>query len=178
MKKILLGFLIYVVIYSIANADSLDFSLMSFHFDDTYDYNESNFGIGYTKEFNNKVAGKIGSYNNSYDKNSIYALIGIKQSFGSLSFGLNAGFVTGYDNISGKAQYREVSRTTTYGHHYKYVDTVIIENKPKNLNKYQFMILPTVSYTFHKKHRFELGFIPSQTADAVDVVTLQYQIIL
>jgi hypothetical protein len=170
-------------------ADSLDVNLTSIHYDTTYKYNTKNFGIGYTKDLDKHWQVQGGTFKNSYNKDSLYAMINLKHEMNGWNWGIAFGFVSGYDNIEAKEP-KQI--TTSYGkvitkkdeihdiehdksntkYKYKYAK----HSHPKNLNKLQFMVLPNVTWKINKKHRLQFNYIPSFSKAAF--VGVRYQFIL
>ncbi len=166
-------FLTASIAYKSAYADSLDVNLTSLHFDKEYNYNEENFGLGYTKDLNKDFQLKVGNYKNSFNMNSNYLMLRMKADIGNFSYGVNFGGVTGYSKI---ANYQ--TQTTSYYDKHRVENRYVIEkhttskevsNGLKNYNDIQFIVLPTISYTMFKKHTLEIGFGFGLFA------TLQYQ---
>ncbi len=84
-----------LIFIPIADADSIDVNLISKHIDTKYNFNEENFGLGYTKDFHPHWQGKVGFYKNSYNKDSIYAMINLKHDAKRFAYGIQFGFVSG-----------------------------------------------------------------------------------
>jgi hypothetical protein len=77
----------------------LEVHMASKHFDDNFDYNETNLGLGYSHDIFDSVQLTGGGFNNSYDTTSIYA--GAKWlplDFNVFRAGVVVGVVTGYED--------------------------------------------------------------------------------
>lgn len=112
--KYILGFLITLTASFNCYADDgkdmyLDINVGSLYTRDTYcynseckKYNEDTGGIGITKELNQILEVKAGIYYNAYRKQSVYALLNLKQDYMfhnlTVSPGLAIGAVTGYND--------------------------------------------------------------------------------
>ncbi len=165
-----------LIFIPIADADSIDVNLISKHIDTKYNFNEENFGLGYTKDFHPHWQGKVGFYKNSYNKDSIYAMINLKHDAKRFAYGIQFGFVSGYDKI--KPKERTYTHTHKYRKHYKYKsykEKHTETNKVVNLNALQFMVLPNLTWKITKEHRLQLGVLPSLTKSSISLYTLQYQ---
>ena len=80
-----------------ARSDDIILHGGSKHFGGTYDFNESNLGVGYSHDINKHIAVRGGVYDNSYNRTSVYvgaaASVAISRSF---DIGVQVGAVTGY----------------------------------------------------------------------------------
>lgn len=135
----------------------LDLNLTSFHTEQHYwwegemrRYNNRNLGLGFTHEFADWLEVKGGFFENSYDKTSVYAVVGldydlVKSKRWVLAPGVAGGFVTGYDDTPEQA------------------DTVAPWG----------MLSMTIGYA--NRWRLNLGYLPSRLFDVgtVDLVTVQ-----
>lgn len=82
-----------------AKGYNLVLSLRSYHTDRAADYNESNWGIGFEKEFNDRWKLIVGVYDNSLDRQSEY--VGFAYTpwkFGNVKLGAVGLAVTGYSS--------------------------------------------------------------------------------
>ena len=80
-----------------AEGNGLTVSLFSKHFvSNDVDYNEKNFGLGYTS-YKNDVTWQVGFYDNSFDRLSVYGALKF-YSFDTSRFNpfIMGGFATGY----------------------------------------------------------------------------------
>jgi len=85
---------------STVGADQLDIIAASKHgvlvdLDATYDFNESNIGLGYIAD--NGVT--VGAYNNSYRHTSVYVGYTVETHAKYLNVGVVSGLVTGYTGL-------------------------------------------------------------------------------
>lgn len=137
----------------LAKADSIDVNVASYHFDDTYDYNQFNAGAGYTKDINKHWQAKAGFFENSFDKTSVYAMGRLKFDADWGGMGVNFGLMTGYDNIVKPG----------------------MPDSIKNLNKYQLVVIPALNFKLFGDSYIEVGYIPQIGKDTINMITLQYQ---
>ncbi len=71
---------------------------VSYHFDRSQEWNERNWGLGIRFQHGNGYSSQFGTYENSYDRRTWYA-VGQKQwPIYSVHAGVFAGTVTGYDS--------------------------------------------------------------------------------
>lgn len=71
---------------------------VSYHFDRSQEWNERNFGVGLRFQHSNGYSSQFGTYKNSYNRRTWYA-VGQKQwPIYSAHAGVFAGAVTGYDS--------------------------------------------------------------------------------
>ncbi len=163
LKKIL-GITL-LLISSSCLADSVDFNITSWHSDNTYDYDNQNYGIGYTKSIDHHWSAKGGVYNNSFSKTSFYAGFGLyhRQSF--WSFGADILGVTGYDDISQTTTTTTCEKTSRRHSRYrKRCKTTEKWNGFNNLAAIQLVIIPTVKFHY-KEASINLGIIPISVDD-------------
>lgn len=94
----------------------LDVSLTSYHFDRSPEYkgvsfrhNEDNFGLGVSYQLNEDIELKLGYFENSHYKTSVYALVNktlwnlnSSNSHWDVRAGLAAGLVSGYEGTKGE----------------------------------------------------------------------------
>jgi len=171
-----------------AERDSLDVNLTSWHADKTYKYNSNNFGLGFTKSINHHWQGKVGFYQNSYNKTSLYAMANLKHDMKNWRWGVQFGFVTGYDKIASKNEMQSkfpagqknrphTSHESDDNEHSipKHRLDTRSHSHAKNMNAIQFMVLPTVTWKVTKHHALQLGYMPSFSKDTFAFATLQYQ---
>ncbi len=162
-------------------ADSFDINLTSIHWNSDYNYNEDNFGLGYTKDINYHWQAKVGGFKNSFSKTSLYALARLKHNMGKWDFGINMGFVTGYDDIEQtttaveKSRYHIGHRRHGRKHRHK-SKTTTVNNGLKNAAEFQFIAYPSISFRLSDKHAFEIGHVPAISTKTVSTTTIQYQI--
>lgn len=136
----------------------LDVNLTSMHSRDTYfyqgrihEYNARNLGIGVTYDYSSWCSIKAGWFENSYHKNSLYAVVHPHHDFlrsprRLLAVGLGAGLVTGYD------------------------DTV------DNLPPISPMAIPTLTISDERRWHVTIGYLPFRLLlgdNHADVLTLQ-----
>lgn len=167
--------ILVVVTLSDAKADSIDINLTSWHANKDYDYNTQNFGIGITKDIDHHWAIKTGVFKNSYYKESGYFMGRLQHRMRGWRFGINFGFITGYDNIAPNAIDRSRTKKRHHGHrkHHKREDR---KSKLKNYAQAVFIVMPTLTWNINKTHALELGLFPSFDPDSSSFATLQYQI--
>ncbi len=182
---ILMGFAIGILVFTgDVHADELNVNLTSWHSDTSYNYNNKNYGLGYTKDFDHHWQGKVGFYQNSYNKKSLYAMANLKHDMKNWRWGVQFGFVTGYDDIeltkskiidghestdSTASDRREHSRGNTKATYDNQEHSHV-----KNLNAIQFMILPTATWKITKKHSLTIGYMPSFSKDAFSFASAAY----
>ncbi len=180
-KIFVVTLLIYLAGVNLAKASehisntTLDLNVTSIH-TKTNGLNQGNYGFGITKYLDHHWNVSGGFYENSYDKTSKYLFIGVKHDQHHWRFGIDAGFVTGYDNIR-----TDISTTTCSGHddydddHGNRCNTFTESNGLNNLDEYQFVVLPYTSYLYDKNHTLKFSFIPPITNNSELVITMQYQ---
>lgn len=185
-KASVIFLLLFIITISPANADSkkdkylitsIDVNLASYHFK-SRDLNQVNLGLGATKELDHYWLISSGFYNNSYEKTSVYALVGLKHDMKNWRFGIDTGFVSGYDNIA-KSNTSTTCINTTVTANSKYrrkqCNTLTTGNNLTNLDKYVFVVLPTVSWLITKEHAIKFSVIPPFGKTQETVLTAQYQ---
>ncbi len=170
--------LILTMLPFVANADSIDFNLTSLH--SSGNYNQSNFGVGITKEIDHHWGIKTGFFKNSYNKDSMYFMGRLQHKMEGWAFGFNFGIVTGYDNIEEKT-YTKSCRTSRHGNDFRYgrtkkkCKTVVTTNGFTNQDQVLFIAMPTITWRVNKTHAFEIGIVPSFEKNTTSFATLQYQ---
>lgn len=164
------------------HADSFDINITSIHWNSEYDYNEDNFGLGYTKDVTHHWQAKVGGFRNSFNKDSVYALARLKHNMGDWDFGISMGFVTGYDDIerttttTSKPEHHKGHRRSGRKHYYHKPKTTTVSNDLRNAAEFQFIAYPSVSFRLSDKHAFEIGHVPAIGTKTVSTTTIQYQI--
>lgn len=157
--------IILLLVTSAVEADSIDVNLTSFHTDTTYTYNSENYGLGYSKDLNKDWQVLTGFYRNSYNKHSNYLMFKLKHDTRNWVWGVNLGFVTGYDNVAQTVSHEDDDDEYEYREYQANI----------NMNEYQFVVLPTATYKITSRHRIEFGVLPVFSKRIIDVVTLKYQ---
>ena len=72
-------------------------NLSARHWDRSHNFNEHNYGLGLEETFLGDLAGHVGLYRNSLNKDSVYALVSYTPvHFKAVSAGIIGGAVTGY----------------------------------------------------------------------------------
>jgi len=179
-KSIIIGVLIGIAVIILFNnkayADEINIHLTSWHSDKSYNYNKENYGIGYTVDDNKFQQTKFGFYNNSYNKISFYAAVNLKFDLNKFRFGTMVGFVTGYDNIAlTKDEVSKLKHLDNNKKHKKHFRPV--NQKPaslENMNEYQFIILPNITYKIDKSNSASIGYVPSFNKHSLSILTFSY----
>lgn len=142
----------WYMLVSEAQADSIDINLASKHYGNEVELNESNYGIGYSLDINDAWQARIGAYDNSFKKVSVYFMAqGHKTLYRNIDIAINIGCVTGYSNI-------------------EHLD---LETTNKNLC--QFLLQPVMIYHVNKNHAIEIGYIPPVGRSKSSMFTMQYR---
>jgi len=163
------------------HADSFTVNLASKHFNATQNYNEKNPGLGYIKDINRHWQVKTGFYKNSYNNTSVYLAAGLKHEMKHWAWGIDFGFVTGYTNIKTSGDRTSCQKFYSYDDDDDGVKsktrckTTTVNYSYDKYDKYQFMILPNITWKINKKHALQFGFIPNINNPPLSVVTVQYQ---
>jgi len=169
--------------------DAIVVNLTSIHTDTTYNYNTKNWGLGYLKNINRHLELEGGFYENSYNKQSLYALANLKHEMYGWNWGVAFGFVTGYDDIESKSkpmqsrlpnEQKSSSEREQHGEEHdedgsKYKIRDSSHSHPKNLNAIQFLVMPNVTWKITKTHELNLVAMPSFSKSAVEFVGLKYR---
>ncbi len=168
----LIGFSIGILAFTgDVHADELNVNLTSWHSDTSYNYNNKNYGLGYTKDFDHHWQGKVGFYQNSYDKQSLYAMANLKHDMKNWRWGVQFGFVTGYDKIKPVYTTKKEYHDDDEGHKRSKNE---VSGKVENLNALQFIVLPAATWKITKKHSITIGYMPSFSKDTFSFATAAY----
>ena len=84
------------LIWQDAQSDELLVHVASKHMQ-TSGLNEVNFGVGYGRTLGGHTEARVGVYNNSYERTSVYAAVSVHTN-GYVQAGVLGGVVTGYNN--------------------------------------------------------------------------------
>ena len=173
------GILLIAILSTPAEADSIDLNLTSWHRDKSYDYNEDNTGIGITKTINEHNEVKLGFFKNSFNKDSVYIMGRLKTQMEGWSFGINYGFVTGYDDIEPGPTppvFMKEDDDSVYKRKHRRKSKPMPVPQPnhniKNKDKFWLVVIPTIGLDVRELHTIELGVTPILSEM---VVMLQWQ---
>jgi len=148
----IIGFALALIFISDAESDELNIHVSSWHSQDRDFYNYKNTGLGYSYDYTDFLQIKVGFYKNSFYKTSVYLGGNYHQENCNFCLGVFVGGVTGYSNI--------VSQQAPAA--------------TRNLNEFQFIVLPSLTIRESKHHSITLGYMPSFVKGSISFATFTY----